>query len=421
VNSPILKLKSSGGSNSKNPETDSAMTLPKIHARHWTILVAVVAMALKIYCAGTTFGTNDVMLCFGFGRSIALHGLAYTYETNQFFNHSPLVGEFFRAVYSISKPDYALFPFYLRLPGIIADFLVVLVLIRFREKNGTPPWWALCLFAASPVSFMISGYHGNVDSILVLFLVLATCACAESRPLLCGLFLGLASNIKIIALLLAPVFFFYWLHRMKALGLFLVTTLCVLLGWLAPLLYAPSSFVKNVLSYNSYWGIWGITYWLRDTGWADAQPISCFWLTHAQMLIMAGLKYFIIAAILALAWLRRATAEAEIFTTLALAWIVFFVFSPGICAQYMVWLAPFILVYSSRWYLALTASSALFLFFFYNVISHGMPWNIGVSTGELTPLWVPWSNWPWAVLIACLVCALKKITRPAAGKTQIQL
>jgi len=368
---------------------------------------AFLALALKIYCAGTTFGTNDVALHFAYGKTISEKGLIATYQSNPIFNHTPLTGEFFRTCYSLSKPDYELFPFLLRLPGIIADFLVVLALIRLREQTGSPSWWALGLLAASPVSFMVSGYHGNVDPVMVLFLVLAGCGCVKSRPVLCGFFLGMACNIKIIAILLSPVFFFYWLHRKQASGFALAVFITTLLNFIVPLLTAPEVFLKNVFGYSSYFGIWGITYWLRETNWNEVQNISCIFLTQTQFVIMYVLKGLIIATIPLLAWCRR--KENDIFSTLAVAWFVFFAFAPGVCAQYLVWPAPFVLCFSLRGYLALTAASSLFLFFFYNVISKGMPWNLGISLNLLTPQWVAWTNWPWAAVVACLFYSMKKL------------
>jgi hypothetical protein len=41
------------------------------------------------------------------------------------------------------------------------------LLAKLREKTGRPSWWVLGLFAASPISFMVSGFHGNVDSLMV--------------------------------------------------------------------------------------------------------------------------------------------------------------------------------------------------------------------------------------------------------------
>ena len=75
-------------------------------------------------------------------------------------------------------------PFFLRLPGIIADFLAVFVLVRLRSKIGGPPWWAITLYALSPVAFMVSGFHGNVDSLLAFLLLTAVWLAAEEKPAL---------------------------------------------------------------------------------------------------------------------------------------------------------------------------------------------------------------------------------------------
>jgi hypothetical protein len=403
-----------------NNQTVSRRTLLPVSLRVAVLFIAVAALVLKIYCAATTFGCDDVVLCFCFGKYIDAHGLIGVYQYAEFFNHTPLVGSFFRFIYQLSGPDHELFPFYLRLPGIIADFLAVLALIRFRERTGKPPWWALALFAASPVSFMVSGFHGNVDPILVLFLVLGACACAESRPLLCGLFFGLACNIKIVALLLSPVFFFYWLHRGKAVQFAGLTILMTLAGWSVPLLCVPVIFLKDVLGYSSIWGSWGITYWLEKTGTVEGQKASALFLHHSQVVI-GLLKLVIISSTLWIAWRRRTVYGPQIFNSIAYVWIFFFVFAPGIAPQYMVWLAPFILVFSARWYLALTAATSVFLFMFYNTISRGMPWDRGMCDDRLTHLWIPWTNLPWAVLIACLfflaLTSSSRFRRPASGQS----
>ena len=94
--------------------------------------------------------------------------------------------------------------------------------------------------------------------------------------------------------------------------------------------------------------------------------------------------------------------------SIAYAWIIFFVFSPGVCVQYMVWLAPFVLILSPTFYVWLTATSSLFLFFFYNVTAGGLPWFIAVSTNKLNTVWTPWSLWPWTTLILGMILLWKK-------------
>ena len=380
------------------------MSSPNARTTWIVISAATIAALLKLYCAWTTFGTTDVKLFAIFGKYITDHGLEATYRDWSIFNHTPLVSNFITSALALAELLFAkncgiTFPFLLRLPGIIADFLVVLILLRVPVDCKYRTAW-LALFALSPVSFMVSGYHGNVDPILVLFLVLAAWMCVKNQPLACGLFLGLACNVKIAAILLAPVFFFYWLHRRQAIRLTAITIITCLAGWYEPLTEYPGLFLKNVFGYSSYWGSWGVTYWLRATGLPQFQSLVWANMAPAQHITVTILKCLVLLGILTLAWLRRATPGRGIFATIACAWAVFFIFSPGAGAQYMIWLAPFVLIASPAWYLALTIASTAFMFMFYNTISHGMPWNVGYSTNELAPIWTPWTNLPWLVLIA---------------------
>jgi hypothetical protein len=128
----------------------------------------------------------------------------------------------------------------------------------------------------------------------------------------------------------------------------------------------------------------------------------------AEMIVVTILKVLIIGAVLLLAWRRRALAARAVIDSIAYGWVIFFVLSPGVCAQYMVWLAPFVLMLSPSFYLWLTAASSLFLFFFYNTIGHGLPWYLGISTNHLNTVWTPWTIWPWAALIAGMILFWRK-------------
>lgn len=380
------------------------------------LLLAFAALLAKLYCAATTIGTSDVAFFHEFARTIHEQGLLAMYRATPFFNHTPLVGWFSAAAYALCDGEKPSFVFYLRLPAIFADLFAVLALLWLREKTGRPAWWALAIFAASPVAFMVSGYHGNVDSVMALGVLLAALACAAGRPALCGLALGLACNIKIIPLLLAPVFFFLWWQRGRALRFAAPAVATVLLGWSYPLLTIPAIFLKSVLGYGSIWGVWGVTYALRMTDLPALRGIALAQTTPAQAAIMLGLKMIIVLGVLALAWRRRKAALPEVFATLALAWAVFFVFAPGFGAQYLVWLAPCFLVASERWYAALTAASSVALFVFYNSISHGMPWRQGFTVHSIAGQWAPWLVLPWLVLVLFLVAPLVRANRAPAAE-----
>ncbi|MEP7014210.1 MAG: hypothetical protein ABI925_02100 [Verrucomicrobiota bacterium] len=383
----------------------------------WIIAAALIATFLKLAIAYTTIGTNDSVSFYVFARSLAEHGLAWTYvrgaeflPIGPIFNHPPVTAYYLQLIERLTRTEFlqacgVTFPFLLRLPGIVADFIVVAVLTRLSRTDARCrlPLWALLFFAVSPVSLMVSGFHGNTDSVMVMFLFLAAVACIKNRALFCGLFLALSCQVKIIPLLFFPIFFLFWSHRREAgrfMAPFVLTNLAL---WWEPLSKFPVLFAKNVLLYGSFWGNWGITYWLRFTHLETFSRVSFMNLSVAQTAIAILLKISIITAILGLAWRRRSLDGYAMIKSMGYAWLIFFALSPGICPQYMVWLAPFILVFSCGLYAWLTVASSLFLFFFYNTIAHGLPWFLVVSKNSDIDACAPWALWPWVTIVIALV------------------
>ena len=150
--------------------------LDRLSPRTLVLALLGLATAVKTLWATTSVGTTDAVLFFHFGRSIQSHGLARMYVIDKVFNHTPFTGWTMRMLYLISQGDYLHFAEGLRMLCILADIAMVLGLLHVRKLTGKPPWWALCLFAASPVSIMVSGFHGNIDPIMVMFLFLAAVA-----------------------------------------------------------------------------------------------------------------------------------------------------------------------------------------------------------------------------------------------------
>ncbi len=381
-------------------------------------LLAALAFVVKLYCAATTFGTADVTLFWEFGRMIHSRGLVGMYQATELFNHTPLIGWFSEGAYLLANwiGDGTAFNFLLRLPAIVADLVATAALIWLREKTGRPSYWAIGLFAVSPVSFMVSGFHGNVDSLMVMGLVLAAVACAVERPVWSGLFLGLSCNIKVVPLFLIPAFFFFWWHRKAALRFSIPAAATVLIGWSVPLLFVPGIFIKNVIGYSSYWGFWGITYGLRLTGIPSLQEVGFTDQTMPQRVIIMILKAIVVCSVLYVAWRRRGTEPMGIFQTLALSWGIFFVFAPGFGAQYLVWLAPFFLVAAEAWYAALTIASSVALIIYYTASCDGkIPWNVALNSQRGGIVAMPWLVSAWLVLAVFLLRQMQ-VFIPLAGR-----
>jgi len=370
------------------------------------LLAAIAATTAKLFLAWNTIGTNDTIVFLLFGRELNAQGLAETYRRVILFNHPPLIAYYLRAIYEFSNSALFIqnnisFAFLLRLPGIIADFVSSMVVWKLANAlpDNRPPIWALVLFALNPISLMVSGFHGNTDSVMVMFLLLACLIAVRPHPLLCGLLLGLSCQVKRVPLLLLPAFLLFW-HGRRRLGLFMLAFLAttVLLS-LEPLLFSPVAYVKNVLGYGSNWGLWGITYLIRLSQFQNLTRISFFGLAPAATVITSILKLIVAGLVLFLAWRRRDRDASGLLVTLAMAWLTFFIFAPGVAPQYFVWLTPFLLFFSSTFFACFTGAASIFLFVFYTTISHSLLWYFGVSTNALSAVWAPWSLLPWITLI----------------------
>lgn len=384
----------------------------------WIIVCALFAAGIKMVIAYCTIGTNDVVSFYFFGKSLIDHGLEETYKSMISFNHPPLTAYYLRAIFYLQRlpwfqENQISFPFLLRLPGIVADLVVVFLLVRIRKQESQfqVPAWVLVLFALSPLSIMVSGFHGNTDPVMVMLLAFSVYYCLRNQPAFCGLFLALSSQVKIIPLLFLPIILCFWIQRRALFRFAIPFAAASATLWSEPLLKFPLLFAKNVFSYSSYWGIWGISYLLRLTGRPEFNRVSFFDLGSVQNLVVTTCKFVIIAAVLLLAWRRRQMDGRGLWASVTYAWVIFFVFSPGVCTQYLIWLAPFVLFLSPTFYCYLLASSSAFAFVFYDTISQGLPWYVGISTNYLNKLWTPWSLLPWLVLAGGLIVMWKQAKR----------
>ncbi len=177
------------------------------------MLILAAATAIKWTWALFSMGTCDAVFFFLFAKELTHASLAELYRTSDLFNHTPFTGYLMVGLLKLANGEYGTFAAYLRLLSILADISVVLGLVQMRRRFGTPPWWALALFAASPVSIMVSGFHGNVDPIMVAFLFLAGMAILYDQPIWSGVLFAAACNVKVVPLLIAPFFLLYWWNR----------------------------------------------------------------------------------------------------------------------------------------------------------------------------------------------------------------
>src|SRR5205823_10695401 len=104
------------------------------------VAVALVALTLKLAIAYNTIGTNDAVFFYGFAKVLSQHGLEFTYQHSRYFNHPPFTAYYLRGILALTEQPWCQaagmhFPFLLRLPGIVADFFVVLILLKMAKAG----------------------------------------------------------------------------------------------------------------------------------------------------------------------------------------------------------------------------------------------------------------------------------------------
>lgn len=382
---------------------------------------ALLAFAVKCGWALNSFGTFDLGLFSLFAKQLTETGLVETYRHNALFNHTPLTALLLRGLHSASGGDFRAFASGFRILTALADLAAVAALLLVKRATGRPAWWVLALFAASPVSIMVSGFHGNVDPFMVMFLLWSVAALVVRRPVLCGVLFALACQVKIVPVPLAPIFLCWWWQQDRA-ALWKFTgsaTVVTLAGWAIPLVQCPADFLQSVFGYAGYWGTWGGTWWLHMTGAKVFEKISYKGLTDAQNWVSFDLKCLMLLGLLTLAWRRRKVAGADVITSLTAAFAVLLVFAPGLGPQYLVWIAPFLAWGLPRWYVAITLCSSVFMFAFYHsTANYTFPWDFSQPKDPDFAVWGPWMNVAWVPFILLLATEARRWWQPAPAVAQ---
>lgn len=167
------------------------------------IIALACATLLKLYLSLTTEGSLDTAGFLEQLQNIRTHGVGVYHVYGVFgnpFNHPPPMIHALRGLGWLTDTTGLAFRFWLRLPAIIADIGIVLIvwhwLTRLRFANTTAVILALIL---CPTAIVISGYHGNTDPVMIFFVLLSLYLIETDRPIvLAGLAFGLALCIKVV-------------------------------------------------------------------------------------------------------------------------------------------------------------------------------------------------------------------------------
>jgi len=307
------------------------------------MLAVIVAFAIKLALVLATYGTNDVLFWEADIRKIQTDGGLALYrdgavprwEDTEYraerFNQPPFMMHACRAGGAVADASGVPFRVWLRVTGALADigtFLLVWGILRAERLALNPPM--LLAVALSPVSILVSGFHGNTDPIMICFLLLSIYLIASRRSVwLAGTALGMAMNIKVVPIIFLPAILLYLTSLRSRVAFALSAGAVFLAGSMPYLAQEPALVIRNVFGYNPVAGLWGFPLIARLV---SAEALAGY--------LIIG-KYLALGAVLlASIWIYIRAPRCPLFLRCGFVAFLFLFLASGFGTQYLVWLVP---------------------------------------------------------------------------------
>jgi len=371
------------------------------------LLALAIATLIKLYLALFTQGSFDVLIYKGHLELVQQLGVTAYRSDGTFHNpfiHPPPVIHLLKFWGWLSKSGIP-FGFWLRLPSVLADIGSFFLVWRWLRTFNLDNIYVLLALALCPTSILISGFHGNTDS-LMMFLFLLSLFLIEKRSRWAGLVFGLALGIKIVPIIYAPAIFFsqHWRRRVEFFGLACITFLTCSLPYI---LQDPYLVITSVFGYASVYGGWG---WSLLAYLFIPEPPT--YLIHygamkygvqgTHAIVAQVLKVITISIAVVLPLWRR--NEPLVLKCAFITAIVLF-FAPGFGYQYLVWLVPFAPLFGWPLMLAYYCATGFYLSTVYICYAERFcP----------TPIYVPLMSLAcWLVILMMLMRTIRLMFTPA--------
>jgi hypothetical protein len=314
----------------------------RVPRARWAVAAAALtATVIKLVLAATTQGTDDLWLFQQFAVGVARYGpigiyghdLAPDDNLPPLYNHAPLSGWWLLAVNHLTAGGLGSVAFWVRaLPSVadLATALFVFELVR-RVRSLWQATAAGMLVGLSPALFIVSGFHGNTDSLFVGLILAAVWFLAARRwPAVAGIATALALSVKIVPIVVVPALLVAaWRQGFRALVAFCAGAGAVFaLLWGPVLLLRRREFIRDVLGYTGglprRWGWPQFATWANvPTGVVEAMAGPGRWVAVA---VAAGVPAVIV-------WRR-----ADLLPGAAgLALVLFVLLMPAFGIQYLTW------------------------------------------------------------------------------------
>jgi alpha-1,6-mannosyltransferase len=281
---------------------------------------------------------------------------------------------FFRAVTAIHESVFAL-----KVAFVVCDFAIVFVLLDILRRSGQGAHWVLA-YAWNPLLAVEVAGSGHIDIVGVLLLLVSVAALERRWRAIAALAFGLAVAVKLLPIVLLPL---YW-RRVRIRDAALAA---VVVG----LLYVP--FLNHGRIPLGSLGTYVHSFRFNDPVFATIERV-------AAPQLLAGLA--VLVGFLTAMWMRRKSAA---WSADAFAWpmAASLLCAPVVYPWYLLWMPPFLRSASTVPILIWTVS-IIPTYYVWHLRTLGRPW--------LLPGWVMLLEYGCVAMTAAIIL-LRRITRPA--------
>lgn len=367
--------------------------------RRLFIIAIVTGTLLRILQTATSLGSLDAMLWYRFAELLDRVGVLRSYGEMSLMNHPPLVLLIARATNRTGVALGLEFQDSFRLLQIAADVVTAFVLVRIVQRVRVAPYAPL-IFFLSPAVLFISAFHCNSDPLMMMFVVIAAAAAIEERPVVAGLALACAVGIKIVPLLIGPLFLLVLRGKRARLQFLAACVAGAAVIFVPALLVSGWTFVHQVFGYTGFVRAWGIPLLAHVVQATTGVQVPVGWLPFALVAALAGFW-----------WLNRKADVERLPALIATTYLIVLFLAPGFGVQYLYWPLPFLaFALPHRAAVALHAVVSAYVFALYTAWSKGWPWWFADSPGSprVVELLSKTGLVLWAVIGVAAVIAVRR-------------
>jgi hypothetical protein len=291
-----------------------------------------------------------------------------------------------------------------KLPVLGAELAIVALLARWGAERGGSARWAPWLYALHPVAVLISGFHGQFESLALLMILLAARASERGRHDTAALALAAGIAVKSFPVLAVPVLMLRvtgTAARLRFLALALLPVALLLIPYLA---HDAGAVLRELFGYGGVADFGWIAVW-RGARWLIDGTLGRGEARYWGPLIPAAKVVFLAAYAFVLAR-RRGTGDVVV-TILAL-FAAFQAFYGALSAQYLLWVVPLAVLRPDRWLALHGVAATVGLVGFYLFLAPGVLTPAETRADGAGALWVTGAA---AVLLVAVAWAVA-LARP---------